>query len=133
MVNQKQYYNELVKFIKIYIHYPENFSVDPAGRCYYRGPNNTKCIVGQYIPDDEYKPGFEGETINICSHTFKELMKKWLPFFDRDFWDDMQKLHDYIGIRKSQIREKEAIEKLLFIVKKYCPDYEKKIVGLYYS
>lgn len=133
MVTQKRYYDEIVKFIKTFIHHPENFSVDPAGGCYYRGPNNTKCVIGQYIPDDEYKSDFEGETINICSSTFKELMKKWLPFFERDFWDDMQKLHDYIGIRKTQIRSTQTIQNLLHIVKDYCPDYEKKIIGLYYS
>lgn len=31
-----------------------------TGGCRYRGPNGTKCAAGFLIPDDKYKPEFEG-------------------------------------------------------------------------
>lgn len=30
-------------------------------RCFYRGPNETKCAVGIFIPDDKYNKTMEGQ------------------------------------------------------------------------
>lgn len=35
--------------------------------CKYRGEGGTKCLVGHMIPDSEYKPSFDGQTVNVDS------------------------------------------------------------------
>jgi hypothetical protein len=40
-------------------------SVNPeTNECMYRGPNGIKCAAGHLIPDDEYKPKFEGYRVD---------------------------------------------------------------------
>jgi len=34
-----------------------------SGMCQYRGPNGTKCAVGYLIPDSDYRPEWEGSSI----------------------------------------------------------------------
>lgn len=34
-----------------------------GNNCLYRGPKGRKCAVGIWIPDDEYNPNFEGDSL----------------------------------------------------------------------
>lgn len=68
-------------------------SYDPAEeRCFYRGPNGSKCAVGLLIPDSDYDRGFEGLSVWSLRESFK---REWLPQ-DMDLGDlqDVQDCHD---------------------------------------
>ena len=39
-------------------------SLDKNGKCAYRGLDNSKCAVGIFIPDNEYKETMEGIPAN---------------------------------------------------------------------
>lgn len=66
--------------------------------CSYRGPNKTACAVGCLIPDSEYKPIFEGDSISglLCGALSEALYDKLSPFenllqewqFHHDRYDD---------------------------------------------
>jgi hypothetical protein len=34
-------------------------AASPDGKCFYRGPNGTKCAAGHLIPDEKYYPTME--------------------------------------------------------------------------
>lgn len=57
--------------------------------CLYRGPNGTKCAVGALIPDEEYDPSAEGDTI--------DSVVEWVPSLhglDTEFLRQLQTVHD---------------------------------------
>ena len=66
-------------------------SVDDFGRCFYRGPEGTKCAVGILIPDEQYNPSME-------HHTVQTLIDKFpMPeYFNRDkiMLIALQRIHD---------------------------------------
>lgn len=60
--------------------------------CLYRGPDGLKCAVGALIPDEEYKPEFEGLAV-------LSLMRRKpasLIGLDRDLLLELQRVHDSI-------------------------------------
>lgn len=65
-------------------------------RCFYRGPNGTKCAVGWAIPDELYDPAIE------CAGTVDGLVKldkKFKDFKDHEsLWFKLQKIHDRVDI-----------------------------------
>lgn len=36
-----------------------------GGRCLYRGPNDTRCLIGHAIPDDKFDPRWDLSLIHI--------------------------------------------------------------------
>lgn len=53
--------------------------VNFAGMCAYRGDGGTMCAVGALIADDEYRPFFEGSTIQIViSDRMKDISDEFL-------------------------------------------------------
>lgn len=58
-------------------------SVDEEGTCLYRGPNNTKCAAGQIIPDSEYKPEFEKNTVTMLHYFTEKYSRRTLSFLMR--------------------------------------------------
>lgn len=127
MVTQKQYYNELVKFIKTFVHQPNNFGWDGIeSACKYKAPNGKKCAIGQYIPNEKYKPTMEGQGVG-------DWVAQFLPFYNLDFWGRLQALHDGMASNNYPIRGSTAIDRILLAANKFCPDYTKKLIGLYYA
>ncbi|MDX1964335.1 MAG: hypothetical protein SFX18_14375 [Pirellulales bacterium] len=46
----------------------ENF-----GKCAYRGADGAKCAAGVLIPDEAYKPSYEGHSVAVLSDVFEQL------------------------------------------------------------
>lgn len=76
-----------------------------GGMCAYRGENGTKCAVGMFIPDSEYKTEFEGTVFwrpspfpgmtgntSILSKKYPHL-QNFMPLTN-DAMDVLQTLHD---------------------------------------
>lgn len=65
-----------------------------TGDCKYRDPSGRVCAVGALIPDDKYRPDFEGHTVDsptIGNFILEAtgLPKKFLPFLEK-----LQNAHD---------------------------------------
>ncbi|MGB0800112.1 MAG: hypothetical protein ACPGRD_12415, partial [Planktomarina sp.] len=69
-------------------------SRDNGQVCLYRGPNNTACLIGHLIPDEEYKPYFDED----CP-TIQEVLRRAFNIdYDTDIedaWLAFQSCHDY--------------------------------------
>lgn len=64
------------------------------GSYYYRHPNGRlKCAIGHLIPDEEYRPEFEGKSAHYLMNS-RQL--KCLEGMDLDFLECLQGLHDSI-------------------------------------
>jgi len=87
-VTKREYY-EMLKKAAIDGTLP---SVTPDSQCLYRGPNETKCVVGILIEDEDYHESFEGSAVWDLDH---ELIKKILPqsMTIKDL-EQIQDLHD---------------------------------------
>lgn len=60
-------------------------------KCFYRGPNKTKCAAGFLIPDEIYKPDMEGKRIITVIINTTEL---WPLRSELEFINDLQCMHD---------------------------------------
>lgn len=60
--------------------------------CLYRGPNETKCAVGMFIPDENYDKGMEHNNANGLLAKFPAL-KGLLPL-EGEFMSLLQTVHD---------------------------------------
>lgn len=71
-----------------------------SGKCHYR-LNNKTCVIGAMIPDDIYKPTFEGNSIDYLlefdtSYSNNELneLSIWFENVDRTLMLKVQNIHD---------------------------------------
>lgn len=48
-----------------------SMSSDIPGMCAYRGKDGTKCAVGALIPDEEYHPDMEGESVEWIGQAYQ--------------------------------------------------------------
>lgn len=66
-------------------------AIDTGGLCSYRAPDGKKCAVGILIPDNSYKPHFEGFSVSaLISHNL-------LPDFSTEqstLLFSLQRIHD---------------------------------------
>jgi hypothetical protein len=67
-------------------------SIDEDYNCLYRGPNNTMCGAGVFIPDELYTPEMERNNIEDLPTRFPVLafLDEW-----RFFLKELQRIHDY--------------------------------------
>jgi hypothetical protein len=65
-------------------------SVGKNGMCSYRGPNDTKCVIGQIIPDSKYTPTWDRAGENYVGDVLREVGIK-VPL---DYASDLQRAHD---------------------------------------
>jgi len=49
---------------------------DANSRCFYRGPNESKCAAGHLIPDEKYQSKMEGISINKYNIVGKVLQEQ---------------------------------------------------------
>ncbi|AGS81170.1 hypothetical protein [Caulobacter phage Cr30] len=52
-------------------------SVGPSC-CSYRGPNNTSCAVGFFIPDEVYRNDMEGKDVYGLLDTYADIFPKFI-------------------------------------------------------
>lgn len=67
------------------------------GACAYRGIGGLKCFVGHNIPDDRYKPVFEGKSVTAASGDVINMLDPALGYPDAEdimFLRDGQVAHD---------------------------------------
>ena len=66
-----------------------------SSSCMYRGPNGLKCAIGMLIPDELYKPRFEGYSASGFG-VRKALVKAGVPNTVAfvNFLVRLQKVHD---------------------------------------
>lgn len=87
---------EVFDFIKAsMLEQGERCSIDADTNCQYRTIKEDgtvlKCAAGFLIPDDDYKPGMEGETwVGLISHNYIPDQTHQTLIFD------LQKIHDEI-------------------------------------
>lgn len=62
-------------------------------KCYYRGPNGTKCAAGFLIPDDQYNPDFEGRRISAIFSDVPALSAE-VGYESIGLLDSLQVAHD---------------------------------------
>lgn len=70
--------------------------------CKYRGPGGTKCAAGQIIPDEDYDPSWEGNSVTGVVWFIENLPERYLPFLnlmqeahdlsEGDFWKDFDQV-----------------------------------------
>ena len=63
-----------------------------ADYCAYRGDDGTMCAAGCLIPDDEYKPQFEGIPWVSIANDVPSFLDA--PDEDHDLIDSLQLVHD---------------------------------------
>ncbi len=66
-------------------------SLSEKGFCSYFGPDGKRCAVGVFIEENEYKPEFEGDSLN-CRPLIQELMRN--KGIDLRLLDRLQDVHD---------------------------------------
>lgn len=72
-------------------------AIDEFGMCWYRGLNGTKCFIGALIPDELYRPEFEGQAcFNNCVRAAAglEAYDPDDPFNQMKLATRLQGLHD---------------------------------------
>lgn len=58
-------------------------------QCLYRGPNNTKCAFGLFIPDEDYNKTMEGKVASdVIIQSFPEAEEK------QNLFRILQRIHD---------------------------------------
>ena len=70
-------------------------AVDHRGSCFYRTPSGKSCAVGRCLDPEKYQPKME--TIDAYENIRKfsdAIFKPEYQGHERDFWNDLQKLHD---------------------------------------
>lgn len=101
---------------------------NPAGpeykpNCFYRAPDGNKCFAGALIPDELYKPNFEGFGIKGLMGKYPEIMKLLIGGFsetynvstETHFYRELQLIHDeYFNEREIKLAE---------LAKKYNLEY----------
>lgn len=96
------------EFIEPNKYYPED-----KWRCLYRGPNNTKCAFGIFIPDSAYSSDLEGATCTMLLHEVEhkasgtrwsravrpvEFLNAMVPLIQHaEFLRELQLVHDSKG------------------------------------
>ena len=67
------------------------------GKCFYRGPNGTKCAIGMWIPDELYNADFDsapnGSAI-LEREDIVEILPDDIKALDIYLLSDMQSWHD---------------------------------------
>jgi len=51
-------------------------SMDTNGFCAYRGDDGRRCAIGWLIPDQVYRPGLEGEAVDVLIEEDLNAMPK---------------------------------------------------------
>jgi hypothetical protein len=81
--------------------------------CVYRGPNGTMCAAGCLIPDDEYKPEFEGLPWLKLQDKIPSLAS--LPGSHHELISSLQGVHDCEYNWESIERLKNLLEGVAFM------------------
>lgn len=94
MSNHQETFNQVVKFAL-----KQNDKSIEFGTCLYRGPDNTRCFVGAFIPEDLYDKSMEGKDAEDLINQFPELYNHLsiyqLELYEAiEFWGRMQGIHD---------------------------------------
>jgi len=61
--------------------------------CLYRGPENLKCAIGHWIPDEDYTPKMEDKSVRGADE-YCPTIGKLTAEFGLDFLEDLQSAHD---------------------------------------
>lgn len=70
-------------------------SVHSAGYCAYRGMDNARCAFGWLIPDEKYRPEWDGDTVDSCPEGISAIMPVLgMDEKDLDFYKAAQVAHD---------------------------------------
>lgn len=86
-------------------------SVNPFGRCLYRGPDGLKCAIGHMIPDELYRPGWDDYGDNASFLVVKRMglaPNQILDFLDeaqRDLHDKLSGKGSYFPLRLEKMAE----------------------------
>lgn len=92
-------------FDRVYVHLlTQNAKSEASIGCAYRGDNGRKCAIGCLIPDEVYKPDFEGISpevlgeappIGPCQEAFFEaLLSLGFSIKQGAFLNSLQLIHD---------------------------------------
>lgn len=97
---------------------------DKSKYCLYRNPNGRRCAAGQCIPDKEYYPEMENETVT-------GLIKKDYIFdgYNTDVLSALQTAHDNIAGSGDE-KEVHNLKRLLDFVKNYIDSDDDSIIEL---
>lgn len=78
-------------------------SINSEGTCLYRGPNNTKCAIGMWIPDEKYDMKFDdGSNTSILNRLdILEILPDYVASIDIDELSIMQSWHDSMQVDSS--------------------------------
>lgn len=73
----------------------EDYCLGPnATRCLYRGPKETKCAVGMFIPDYLYEPSMDEDSSNSASSIIINFdLERVMPLEPLDM-QILQRVHD---------------------------------------
>lgn len=86
-----------------------NMTVTKIG-CLYRGPHGMKCAAGHLIPDENYRPGMEGDPILLLLSSNPGLFGESVTDEDTYFIYDMQQAHDSFKVLKNCERAPDPYE-----------------------
>lgn len=70
-------------------------SIDGLGTCLYRSPDGSKCAIGCLMPDNLYRPEFEGRAITELPRVVLQAISK--PSMT-GFLYNLQNLHDEYAV-----------------------------------
>lgn len=91
MKNQEAF-NRMV----IHLHGMKKMSLKRPGdiTCAYRGENNSRCVVGSLIPDDQYDPKIDEGTTSVSSLKNRGILPACLKGLNMNMLVAMQGIHD---------------------------------------
>lgn len=111
----------LEKALQPYLDDPSRRSIstnlaDPT--CMYRGPGGRKCIIGQFIPDEQYYTGLE--CLQVWQWEVLDVLPQEIVSLGSDFLREVQNLHDGSMYWNKTGLTETGREYLNQIIKEYC-------------
>jgi len=80
--------------------------------CLYRGPNNTRCAAGHLIPDEDYKPGWEAQSLYFGLPIIDSMSPIGKYLHNQGYCThlvfDLQKVHDNLWEHREEEWQKVA-------------------------
>ena len=87
-----------------------------ASACRYRGPNNSRCLIGLHIPDDLYSPFMEGTSI---LGLVAQLPARFFAVQPAALGAAQNALHDVFDLRKRNGQPEDRRQSYIDFAKRY--------------
>lgn len=94
-MNQQEIFNTVVQHLRAQGKQAMGQTLRKGDMCMYLAPDGCKCAAGCLIPPEDYRPEFEGNSIENRESAVGVYFKQKFPNSDdRELIQDLQNIHD---------------------------------------